>query len=309
VTVALAHAATVQADVDLTGNWLLVLSLPGISIPVTIVQNGTSLSVSGGASVPTATGTIDPATGAFSVASSSPACNDLTLQGVAAPDGNSMSGMGTLEAQDAHGFCDALPFTFTGARALCPPGLAPRDTDGDGIADACDVCPASTPATRPHLRLGTYDGVAGNDKLSLRAGFAVSSAAAAFLDPPGRGLEIVIGPPEEFGELDLTVPPGPGWTTSRSGRVWKFRSADPSLAVSRVRVQLFAGTAPRVQVTASGKDASFAGTLPTTPLALHLVLDPPAITSSACGAVTFAGPGSDSPRCEVRSRGTTLVCR
>jgi hypothetical protein len=229
-TVALAHAATAQADVDLTGNWLLVLSLPGISLPVTIVQNGTLLSVSGGASVPTATGTIDPATGAFSVASSSPACNDLTLQGVAAPDGNSLSGTGTLEATDSHGFCDPLPFSFTAARALCPPGLAPRDTDGDGIPDACDVCPASTPA-------------------------------------------------------------------------------DPSLAVSRVRVQLFAGTAPRVQVTASGKDASFAGTLPTMPLALHVVLDPPAVTSSTCGAVTFAGPGSDPPRCEVGSRGTTLVCR
>jgi mevalonate pyrophosphate decarboxylase len=64
----LTGARTGRADIDLTGNWDVSLSIPFTnSIAMTVAQAGTSLSMTLD-SLPAATGTIDPTSGVFSVA-------------------------------------------------------------------------------------------------------------------------------------------------------------------------------------------------------------------------------------------------
>lgn len=213
------------------------------------------------------------------------------------------------------GPCDAAE-TCDGSTPVCPADIAP-DSDGDGIADVCDLCPSGTPADKPRLRLATYDGVPNNDALRAAGQFALSSAAvAAVLDPVAQGLEVVIGAPGTPGELDVVVPPGAfdpgsrqGWKVAGSGRTWKFRGADPALPVVRASVRLSLEEPPRVVVKARGKRRNFATLLPELPLAFRIILAPPGATSPACGETVFAGLGAQPPRCELRSNGAVLVCR
>jgi cysteine-rich repeat protein len=127
------------------------------------------------------------------------------------------------ECRPSSGPCDAAE-TCTGG-VDCPADNAPPDTDQDGVADACDVCPNGIHADEPRLRLGKYDGTAGNDTLVAQGEFVLSSAAAAFLNPVTQGFRVVVG--HEIGlpgQLDVLAPPGAydpvvkqGWKVSRSG--------------------------------------------------------------------------------------------
>jgi cysteine-rich repeat protein len=201
--------------------------------------------------------------------------------------------------------------TCDGSTAFCP---QPPDSDLDGVPDPCDVCPNGIMAEAPRLRLGKYDGKPGNDVLIAAAAFPLSSAAAAFLDPVAQGLQIVVDrEPGITRELDVVVPPGlfdpvtrQGWKVGKSGLTWTFRGADPTLAVTRVSVELSLKKGRRVAVKATGKRRTYAAAaLPAPPLVLALVLEPPGATSPACGEVAFRDPG----RCKLESKGTVLDCR
>lgn len=208
----------------------------------------------------------------------------------------------------------------TGASPLCPPDPGPPDGDGDGVGDLCDPCPAN-PRTavlgKPRLGLASYDAVAGNDKLSLKAELPLSSAAPAFVDPVADGMEIAIGAAGEPGSLGITLPPGAhdpvsgqGWSLAKSGRKWTFRGTDPLLPVTKAAVKVVEDRrGARAVVKAGGKRRSFADTLPALPLSLGLVLDPPRETSLTCGGVAFSGAGGPRPACELKSQGTALTCR
>jgi cysteine-rich repeat protein len=325
-----AGARSVRADIDLTGNWDIVGSITGaVPAPMTVAQMGTSLSVTLDTS-PVANGTIDPMSGAFSVASSSPECDNVALNGVAAPDGNGMSGTATIQAMVAFPpRCASGSFGFTAVRVNCGNGVVDAGEgcdDGNRIAGdccspscrievACALCPTAATLTKARVQVGTYDGVRGDDAFAV-AGTFVSSAAAAFIDPVAHGLEIAIGIPGNPDGIDIVVPAGvydpvtrQGWKTDRSGIGWRFHGTDPALPATRARVRLSLEGAPRVTVTASGQRRSFASELPSMPLLLGFVLDPPAATSTVCGEFTFAGFVGMPPPCALRSNGTVLSCR
>ncbi|MDP3769075.1 MAG: hypothetical protein Q8S13_13750 [Dehalococcoidia bacterium] len=116
-----------EADVDLTGDWILTFGDPpdALFCPATVDQSGTELSIDFycealdvGFLLP---GTIDPASGSFEVE----ACGDppgpglycFSLTGVAASDGNSMSGTWALTG----GAMADGPFTGTRTTAPAPP--------------------------------------------------------------------------------------------------------------------------------------------------------------------------------------------
>src|SRR5262245_53403676 len=81
----LAGAPVARADIDLTGSWDLRTSLvPDFSVAMTIVQTGSTLSVSIGGS--SGSGTIDPVTGVFFMSRMSSACDGNTLTGLATQD-------------------------------------------------------------------------------------------------------------------------------------------------------------------------------------------------------------------------------
>ena len=148
VATTLASARPARAEVDITASWDIDLVLsPGWEVVsgMTVIQSGTSVSMQIGDTI--ATGTIDPASGAFSVLSpDSPACDQFGLQGVASPDGNTMSGTGFMEVQGPpfHPICVVFQLTFTANRVFCGNGvLDPGESCDDGNRRDGDCCSAS----------------------------------------------------------------------------------------------------------------------------------------------------------------------
>src|SRR5262249_19538660 len=169
----------------------------------------------------------------------------------------------------------------------------------------CALCPTAATLTKARVKVGTYDGVRGDDAFEV-AGTFVSSAAAAFIDPVAHGLEIAIGIPGNPDGIDIVVPAGAydrvtrqGWKTDKRGMRWGFHGPAPALPATRVRVRLSLAGTPRVSVEASGQRRSFASELPSMPLLLGFVLDPPAATSTVCGQFAFAGFVGTAPHCEL----------
>jgi len=132
--VLLAVAGSAHASIDMTGPWVLILTdiSPPTPLPASFQQIGTSLT---GLSL---TGTIDPTTGAFTLADNAP-CNPpsstgpTTLTGTVAPDGLTFSG--TYEK---------------GVGVMCHPfsspvnGWRPPITCGNGVVDPGEQCDNGT---------------------------------------------------------------------------------------------------------------------------------------------------------------------
>ena len=142
------HLSTARADVDLTGDWVLLGSAGGAFTSFRqFTQTGTGLEVRGGNGV--LTGTVDPATGVFSVEGMFvilfAQCGEL-ITGVASGDGSAFAG-------DYYFACPSelifIHHTIEGHRcgtpgvSCCGNGLIDGDEVCDG--DCCLACQALAP--------------------------------------------------------------------------------------------------------------------------------------------------------------------
>lgn len=196
---------------------------------------------------------------------------------------------------------------------FCPSEVPPVDEDHDGVADGCDPCPTTTPFADVRLRLASYDGNAGNDKVTLEAAIAIAPAAVAGLDPAATGVEILVARVSGATELRASLPPGAydpvtraGWRVSQSGTTWTWKSKDPDLAITKLRIRLRPGTPPTVEVKGGGKRLDFAADDAAMPQ-LSIALDPPARTT--CGESHFFFGDPLGAHCYVRKGGKLLDCR
>jgi cysteine-rich repeat protein len=187
-----------------------------------------------------------------------------------------------------------------GASPDCLPDLPP-DSDGDGLPDACDPCMGGVSLDGPRIRLATYHQRAGNDVFKASAELALAPVLLPSLDPVAHGLRVLIGNPFASSLLDFTLPPGgydpatrTGWSASRSLTSWRFKTADPSLAATRARIDESKRVPGLVSVKLSGKRRSFADQLPPEPLRFTVVLDPPVAAGGLCGDVDIGLVGGAS---------------
>lgn len=114
--------ARAEAQIDISGDWIVTEDSLGAPSPcaATVTQTGTGLAMvlEDCASLPgqqgTFSGTIDTATGDFSLSGTFTSGLALDLTGTASPDGNSISGS----------FTGPLPGTFDGVRQLAATSAA-----------------------------------------------------------------------------------------------------------------------------------------------------------------------------------------
>lgn len=168
---ALTLPAPVFADVDLTGYWLVqydwTIGIGDETGPAFVEQSGTSLSMS---MLTAMTGSINPGAGTFHVGSpyNTPTpfgpCTGSDVYGTAAPDGNSMSGSGSVAVRgNPPHWCTTFHFTFTAHRDPCgngviDPGEACDDGNREWYADCCTPdCEIATVGSRCRVSGGACD--------------------------------------------------------------------------------------------------------------------------------------------------------
>jgi parallel beta-helix repeat protein len=119
------------------------------------------------------------------------------------------------------------------------------------------------------------------------------------LDLPTDGLRVVVRDATDATVLDVTAPPGAGWTVKNA----RSSYTDAALAVRKATV-LDKGARTPGLVKVSVKGEAGALTLPDPAGVVTTVLLAPA---DGCGAITWNGPTAAKPRCKVK--GTQLSCR
>ena len=254
-------ATSAHATINMTGRWITsstVFPEPQCS---TFTQTGTSLSESRPCPSPTifATGTIDSATGAFTVSDTVPACQfpdgppSCTVSGIVAPDGQTFTATSFCSVFVVPGMCHGFSFPLTGARAC---------TD-DSMCDPCSRCDltiggACLPSPDPSCRAPTVSGAA---SLSLKTSGPVlrwkwargaATTLVDFGDPVGTDTYTLCFYDDQPSTLlHATIPPGTSWRAAgRKGFTYKDKLG---VADGVTTVDLQAGAAGKAKIVISAK--------------------------------------------------------
>jgi uncharacterized delta-60 repeat protein len=150
-------------------------------------------------------------------------------------------------------------------------GCPGPDTDGDGIADTCDLCTNASVASRGVLKFRRLGPPAGDDVLSLKVGGTIPVSPP--IDPVTDGVRLVLR--DASGRTRLAA---------RFPAVAMARITPPIEGIDRVRVKVKRDG--RVNVSMSGRSGTYdVGALP---LTATVALAPPSTDDRRCLDLVFA---------------------
>jgi hypothetical protein len=156
----------------------------------------------------------------------------------------------------------------------------------------------------------------GDDRLAWRAIADFPYPFAPPLDPPARGVRILLYDGTGAVIADTTVPPGvydgntrQGWVTNPSGSVFTYKQVGNLVpligGIRKLVIRDYSARTPgRLRITVTGREGSFPVT--TLPARGTIILDPPVTAVGQCADHVF--PGDPGPTCTTPSTGV-VVCR
>jgi hypothetical protein len=246
----------------------------------------------------------------------------------------------TVVCRPAVGVCDVAE-SCTGTSAECPADLGGTDTDGDGVCDLGDDCPAASdpsqadgdgdgvgdacdPCTnltdafvvKAKLLFQKLGGVAGDDKMKLSGLLTVPTTPA--VDPKSKGFRLLVQSAAGATLADATLPggaytttAGAGWIANASGTsfIYKNTGKVTPLVDGINKVVLRKGTyVGQWKVTVGGVKATYPVVAASLPLEAVVVLDAPIATTGQCALAVFPGP-APAPHCTMNASGTVAKCQ
>jgi hypothetical protein len=196
------------------------------------------------------------------------------------------------------------------------------DGDGDGVCDALDPCTNVAhaqdfvPMPPAKLTLGNIaaDVTPGNDKLALRAAFALAGNTFATLDPLTRGARLMLRTRDGTTRLDVTLAAGAyagkgtrGWMLNGPQTKWTFKdtTGSPGNGIAKVSIADRSRKVPReVAVAITGAKGTYPVVAGDEPVQAIVVLgNQDDALAGGCGESVF-GAGD----CTFKRAGETLVC-
>lgn len=161
------------------------------------------------------------------------------------------------------------------------------------------------------------DVVAGNDKLLIKAAFALPpSRSFSEITPIADGARVVLTSQDDSVLLDATIPGGAydpltrvGWRLSGNGKSWKFidKSASPVGGIIQVKISdKNSSKNPRVvKIKVKGKDSDYPVVAGDEPIQAVVVLGGEvAAANGLCGESAY-----DAPDCGFNGSANKLTCR
>jgi len=207
---------------------------------------------------------------------------------------------------DGDGVCDALDD--------CPatPDAAQADSDHDGIGDACDPCSNIVPvfAVKPKVRIARLN-VPGGEKMRFKG--TITVPASPPIDPATKGVRVLIHDDLGAALFDVTVPggfdptSGVGWKANKRHTAWRYRNPSGFQSIVRIRVRGRRRTPGWLKFVVIGQNGTYPMSPTRMPARGTMVIDSPFATTGQCGEAFFTT--APAPHCSVRARGKTLVCK
>jgi hypothetical protein len=200
---------------------------------------------------------------------------------------------------DGDGVCDMLD--------NCPNDANPSqaDSDHDGLGDACDPCTNIVPvfASKERIRIANLGTPPGDDGLKLRGVMTVPTSPP--VDPPAKGVRVMLNDAAGHTMLDAVIPGGTGWTTNAAGTRWRYRNPSGVLGITKVGIVSRGG---QLRFWVKGRNGSYGVSPAELPVKGTLVIDSPIARTGQCGEMLFPGP-APAPRCAMNVTGSILRCR
>ncbi len=208
-------------------------------------------------------------------------------------------GNGTVETGEQ---CD--DGAANGSDGCCSATCQLIDADHDGVCDTLDPCTNVVPVTieTPRVVFANPTDPSGAMVFTVRGSVVVPLVPA--IDPPAKGIRLVMR--HNFYEvpLDVTVPGGLGWKANANGKGWVYRDANGEHGgVTRVTLRQVGATPGALAFAIEGMRAPFPYLTQTVPLKISLVIDSPVASTGQCGE-TWLRPSL----CRLDSTGLTLRC-
>ena len=194
-----------------------------------------------------------------------------------------------------------------GSNQCCSSSCTLVDGDGDQLCDAIDPCTSGAAITPTYVKIGRQATPPGDDTLSWK-GELVLAPSTPSIDPSATGVRLLLAHASST-ELDLVVPGGPlggspavGWR-SISGVKWLYGDKRPSPpgGITKIAIQRVPSLPGRLKFKVKGKQAALPPVAGNPPLAVALVLAPPAATAGQCGEAVVS--------CAFNSSGSSRRCQ
>jgi hypothetical protein len=161
-------------------------------------------------------------------------------------------------------------------------------------------------AAKQRVRIRRLNTPGGDDRLKFKGVITVPTSPT--IDPPTKGVRVLLDDGSGDRVLDAIIPGGFGWKANLAGTRWRYQNSQGPLGITKVRIRSRPKVPGRLKFVVVGRNGNYAMAPAHMPLKGTFIVDSPVARTGQCGEALFPGP-APAPRCAFNRSGSTLRCK